>query len=228
MVRSSTLLRSDQRAAEALARARAPHLEGLGAQVRAALDAIEAATRREAARARRARRRLREALREDARFLLAEAPYQAFRAELMATGYRRDPAPPPVPERLRAPDFVVAFDGYRRSIEEDYNDEEHYLSRVITTRVTVGTHRHDVSVPVAERFALSPDFVDRALSLDRVSHHLEDLVYEALGRPARTPFSASWKEGDYGLVHNLFREVAALLLFALPLLRPARVRARLP
>ena len=179
---TNAILQEHHHASDALRATQEPLLTALRETTRAALEAIDRTTARAARRARDATRALRAALAHDARFLLDDDGYQAFRASLRPHDATWRSAATGGLASLRQPEMRVAFEGYRRAVEEEYNDEEYFLVRQATTRVTVGAASGEVSAWLARRFVANERFVRLAPSLERLPHSLENLVEEALTR----------------------------------------------
>jgi len=224
----TSILQEYHHALEMLRAAREPQLEALRETTVAALGVIDKATAHEARRARGATRALRAVLGQDARFLLDDAGYQAFRGSLRTRETAWTSAATGGLAALRRPDLRVAFDAYRRTVEQEYNDEEYFLVRQVTIRVTVGTAQREVSVWLARRFVADPHFVRLAPSLDRLPYELDDLVAQGLNTTSVTEHAIAPRATDHTLVDELRNEVGALLLFSIPLLRPTSRTARLP
>ncbi|MBI5515016.1 MAG: hypothetical protein HY909_14665 [Deltaproteobacteria bacterium] len=217
----ATLFSDYDQTLQALREARAGQEAALRAATRAAVEAVEAATSAEARSFRRARRRLRDALRKDARFLFDRPGYQSFRRERDAE--RDGGRHAEVPELLREPAHVVAFEGYRVSYQEDYNDEHEFLTRCATTKVQVAMRSGTVSVPLAERHPTHRHFAPTPPYLDRVANKVRRLV-DGGTFPAGAPNGG--RRDRYEGLDAIVEEVSCMLLFALPWLRPPSVRVR--
>jgi hypothetical protein len=208
-------------ALQALREARAGQEAALREATRAAVEAVEAATSAEARSFRRARRRLRDALREDARFLFDWPEYQSSRQGGDAERYGR--RHPEVPDLLREPANVVAFDGYRVTYRRDYNDEHEFLARCATTGVRVARRSGAVSVPLAERHPTHRHFAPTQPYLEQVTSGVRRLVDEDTF-PTGAP-NGGRRDSDEER-EAIAEEVSCMLLFALQWLRPPSVRVR--
>lgn len=100
--------------------------------------------------------------------------------------------------------------------------------RTVTTRVSVGTQSGDVSVQVARRFVRDVRFVRTRLDVDEIHFQLDDVVSAALDVSSANAAEGRRASRPERLDEDLRAEVGAMLLFAIPLLRPAPRKVRLP